>query len=96
MSTAHCLAFWGGRAKGSWLRFALQRSTSAAQTPVAARVADILCRWPSRSGAVSDACVSGGIDWLNRDFRAMAGKGSESVDTRIEFRLIKVMPTLRL
>jgi len=41
------------------------------------------------SGAASDACVSGGIDWLNRDFRAMAGKGSESVDTRIEFRLIK-------
>ena len=48
------------------------------------------------SGAVPDACVSGGIDWLNRDFRAMAGKGSESVDTRIEFRLVKVMPTLRL
>lgn len=47
----------------------------------------------SRTGAIDDACVSGGIAWLNRDFRATAGhKGSESVDTRIEFLLIKVMP----
>ena len=45
----------------------------------------------SRTGAIDDACVSGGIAWLNRDFRATAGhKGSESVDTRIEFLLIKV------
>ena len=43
-----------------------------------------------QTGPVSEACVSGGIAWLNRDFRATAGhKGSGSVDSGIEFHLIK-------
>ena len=50
----------------------------------------IIMSTDGETGPVSEACVSGGIAWLNRDFRATAGhKGSGSVDTRIEFLLIK-------
>ena len=44
------------------------------------------------TGAISQACIHGGMAWLNRDFRATAGeKSANSVDTRIEFQLIKTL-----
>ena len=45
-----------------------------------------------QTGAISQACIHGGMVWLNRDFRATAGqKSANSVDTRIEFQLIKTL-----
>ena len=43
------------------------------------------------AGLISRSCVEDGIEWLNRDFRAVAGsKVAGSVDTRIEFVLTDV------